>query len=50
MEQQGGFKWRVEELEGKEYRLKALENEKESDKFYPGLLKLNFDLYSFKLA
>lgn len=43
-----GYSWDIQELEGKEYRLGAFESEKESDKFYPGLKKLNFDLYNFK--
>ena len=49
MRTQGGFTWTVEELEGPLYRQKALVADKESDKFYPGLNKLNFDLFSFKL-
>lgn len=44
-----GFYWDVRELEGPEYRLSAFDSEKDSDKFYPGLKKLNFDLYTFKL-
>lgn len=43
-----GFSWDVRELEGPEYRLSAFDSEKDSDKFYPGLKKLNFDLYTFK--
>lgn len=50
MKTKGGFDWTIQELEGDLYRLKALDNEKESDRYYPGLLKLNFDLYSFKLT
>lgn len=46
----GGFEWTVSELTGDQYRLRALPNEKESDKFYPGITKLNFDLFSFKLT
>jgi len=49
MRETGGFIWNVEELEGPQYRLKALEGEKESDKYYPGLKHLNFDLFTFKL-
>jgi len=45
----GAFQWTVTELTGKDYQMKALASEKESDKYYPGLMKLNFDLYSFKL-
>ena len=37
------------ELEGPHYRYRAIESEKESDKYYPGLKKLNFDLFTFKL-
>ena len=43
-----GFTWEIQELEGPDYRLGAFESEKESEKFYPGLKKLNFDLYTFK--
>jgi|LauGreDrversion4_2_1035121.scaffolds.fasta_scaffold511523_1 hypothetical protein len=38
------------ELEGPHYRYRALESEKESDKYYPGVKKLNFDLFTFKLT
>jgi hypothetical protein len=44
-----GFTWVVQELVDPIYTVKALENEKESNKFYPGLKELNFDLYIFKL-
>lgn len=37
------------ELDGPHYRYRAIESEKESDKYYPGLKKLNFDLFTFKL-
>jgi hypothetical protein len=49
MREEGDFEWTVQELEGPKYRLRALETDKESDKFYPGLTKLNFDLYTFKI-
>ena len=44
-----GFTWDVRELTEDEYKAKALDNQKESDKFYPGLKELDFDLYSFRL-
>jgi hypothetical protein len=40
----------VEALEGDEFKRKVIENEKESDKFYPGLKALDFDLYKFSLS
>lgn len=43
-----GFTWTTEELDDDYYKNKALESEKESDKYYPGLKQLNFILYSFK--
>jgi hypothetical protein len=50
MRDEVGFEWTVEELNGPEYRLKALDTDKESSKFYPGLEKLDFHLYTFKLT
>jgi hypothetical protein len=44
-----GFKQTQIELDGPHYRYRAIESEKESDKYYPGLKMLNFDLYTFKL-
>jgi hypothetical protein len=49
MKEEGGFCWTVEVLDGPNYRLRALSTDKESSKYYPGLEKLDFDLYSFKL-
>lgn len=45
-----GFTWTVEELESPFYRYRALDLEKESDKYYPGLKELKFDLFSFNLT
>ena len=42
-----GFSWTETELNDELYSSKALENQKESDKFYPGLKSLNFVLYTF---
>ena len=42
-----GFTWEVRELTEEVYRLKALDNQKDSDKFYPGLKELDFDIYTF---
>lgn len=50
MREQGGFNYTLEELEGPIYRQKALPSEKESDKFYPGIKNLKFELFSFKLS
>eukprot|EP00347_Sterkiella_histriomuscorum_P015695 403356046 len=44
-----GFKWEVEELNEGKYLCKALDNDKESDKYYPGLTRLTFKLYKFSL-
>ena len=44
------FESASQELEGPHFRYRALESEKESDKYYPGLKKLNFDLFNFKLT
>ncbi|CDW91006.1 UNKNOWN [Stylonychia lemnae] len=44
-----GFNWTETELNDNLYSQKALENQKDSDKFYPGLKSLNFVLYTFNL-
>ena len=44
-----GFEWEVSELVDENYKIKALETEKDSKLYYPGLKELDFDLYSFKL-
>jgi hypothetical protein len=44
-----GFDWAIEELIDEKYIIKVLDDEKESNKFYPGLKSLSFDLYTFKL-
>ena len=45
---ENGFNYEIEELTDPKYTLPALENVKESDKLYPGLKALDFDLYTFK--
>lgn len=45
-----GFEWSVEELSESYYKGKAIDDEKESKKYYPGLTELDFDMYSFKLT
>jgi hypothetical protein len=44
-----GFEWSIEELKDEKYIIKALDDEKESNKFYPGLKSLNFELFTFML-
>jgi hypothetical protein len=50
MRDEGGFTWTTETLDGPSYRFRVLQTEKESGKYYPGIEKLDFELYSFKLS